>query len=146
VRHHHSPWGVDADGFERTLSKARTGKAGSEPKGAVCGSGDRSSYPLTSAARRSSGWTPVMLSWVMLSWMLPARSGWTGQPYIGCGRRGSHSPWPRAFASGPSRNMAALENPRSPYPFFFFDFVCRTNASHGVKRPFPSSIMYFLLL
>jgi hypothetical protein len=45
--------------FERTLIRARTGEAGSEPRGAVCGSAGRSNYPLISAARRSSGWTPV---------------------------------------------------------------------------------------
>jgi len=37
------------------------------------GLGGRSSYPLISAARRSSGWTPVTPLW-----MLPAPSRWTG--------------------------------------------------------------------
>ena len=56
--------------FERTLIRARTGRAGSEPKCAASGSADRSSSPRISAARRSSGWTPAM---PLL--MLPAPSG-----------------------------------------------------------------------
>jgi hypothetical protein len=66
--------------FERTLIKARTGEGRERAEDEVCGSDARSSSPRISAARPSRGWTPVTLSS-----MLPARSGWTGRPCIGCG-------------------------------------------------------------
>src|SRR5580704_13606383 len=72
--------------FERTLIKARTGEGRERAQRAACGSGDRLSCPLISAARRSSGWTPVTPLW-----MLPVRLGWTGRLCIGCELRGFSS-------------------------------------------------------
>ena len=59
--------------FERTLSKPRTG------------AGERALklFPHQRRARRSSGWTPVPLLWV-----LPGRLGWTGRPVSNAGGGG----------------------------------------------------------
>jgi DNA invertase Pin-like site-specific DNA recombinase len=63
--------------FERTLIRARTGEGRERAKARACASGDQRSCPHTSVGRQSTGSTrerPLQRS--------PARSVWTGRPYI----------------------------------------------------------------
>jgi hypothetical protein len=75
-------------------SRPGLGKAASGPRRAASALGGRSSFPLISAVRRSSGW---MLAMPLL--MSPVHSGWTGRPCIECARRRPSSP-PRADPPG----------------------------------------------